>query len=46
MVRRLAAVNTRGSTTSRIHQQIIALSLVYIRRTGLDETVADFSGDK
>ena len=28
---------------SRIHQQIIALSLVHIRRAGLDEAVADFS---
>ena len=31
---------------SRIHQQIIALSLVHIRRAGLDEAVADFSGDE
>ena len=46
VVRRLAAVNTRGSTTSRIHRQIIALSLVRIRRAGLDEAVADFSGNE
>ena len=46
VVRRLAAVNTQGSTMSRIHQQIIALSLVHIRRAGLDEAVADFSGNE
>ena len=31
---------------SRIHQQIIALSLVRIRRAGQDEAVADFSGNE
>ena len=31
---------------SRIHHQIIGLSLVRIRRAGLDEGVADFSGDE
>ena len=31
---------------SRIHHQIISLSLVCIRRAGLDEGVADFSGDE
>ena len=31
---------------SRIHQQIIALSLVRIRRAGLDEAVTDFSGNE
>ena len=31
---------------SRIHHQIIGLSLVRIRRAGLDEAVADFSGNE
>ena len=31
---------------SRIHRQLIALSLVYTRRACLDESVADFSGDE
>ena len=31
---------------SRIHQQIIALSLGRIRRAGLDEAVDDFSGNE
>lgn len=30
----------------RIHRQLIALSLGRIRRAGLDEGVADFSGDE
>lgn len=31
---------------SRIHHQIIGLSLVRIRRAVLDEAVANFSGDE
>ena len=31
---------------SRIHRPIIALPLVRIRRAGLDEAVADFSGNE